>query len=723
MQLKMSRFTLLLTLVCTAVISQAQSYIFNYQVPVEQYGTTLQNPFAGGLNNPQFSKIDMNADGKEDLFIFDRTGGCSMILLNEGNPGETDYTYWYQYAARFPQMEDWAILIDYNCDALPDIITGFNTGIRTYIAERTGDNVTYTLDVDKLQFTEAGFFFDLPVGNIDIPGFADVDFDGDIDVLSFNMSGGIVDHYTNRAVENGDPCGTWALERINGCWGNFYESGIAYSVQLDYTCKGGRTSDGVHAGSTFMLFDEDADDDMDVVLGDLAFNVLNKLTNGGDKNDAHIVDQDTTFPSYDLSYDLPIYPAPFLVDVDNDNKKDMLVAPNNVNESETRKNVWYYKNVSDDDTYVFDFQTDSLIVSTMIDVGDGAYPVFFDYNYDGLQDIIIGNYGYLSDGDELGMLALFENTGTATQPAYTLVTTDLDGVSAFGFVNLAPTFGDLDNDGDKDMLLGESEGFMHFFKNIGPPDGPAEFILFTPFYQGLDPGKDVTPQLVDIDGDGLIDLITGEQNGNLNYYHNTGTAAAPIFTLENEFWGSVDVRAPEVLTGFSSPFFDTASNTLYVGCQEGTIYQFTPSADFTGAFTEVTSAFSDIDAGGYSVPFFADINTDGLKELMLGNKRGGIMLFRDALSTDLATIDENTLMIYPNPAGDKITVQHQQLTDVNSYTVHIVDINGSIISAQTAQANSGSLQIQTENIPSGYYILEIIEPSTNANWHASFIRL
>lgn len=67
----------------------------------------------------------------------------------------------------------------------------------------------------------------------------------------------------------------------------------------------------MHAGSTFMIFDEDADNDMDVVLGDLAFGNLNKLVNGGDKDLAHITDQDTTFPAYDLPYEVPIFPAPF----------------------------------------------------------------------------------------------------------------------------------------------------------------------------------------------------------------------------------------------------------------------------------------------------------------------------------------------------------------------------------------------------------------------------
>ena len=55
-----------------------------------------------------------------------------------------------------------------------------------------------------------------------------------------------------------------------------------------------------------------------------------------------------------------------------------------------------------------------------------------------------------------------------------------------------------------------------------------------------------------MNGDELLDLIIGEENGNLNYYENTGTATDPVFTLLDELWGSVDVRKPLTLTGYST---------------------------------------------------------------------------------------------------------------------------------------------------------------------------
>lgn len=707
---------LLLTLPKQAFL---QSYVFNYQVNVVENGITYANAFAGGLNNPQFYPVDIDQDGDQDLFVFDRAGSTILVFTNtDGN-----YAYWYQYAAIFPTLENWVVLTDYNCDALPDIVTGFEDGIKTYKASWTGFTLTYTEDVPKLDFVEAGFTFELPVGYIDLPGIADMDSDGDMDVLTFNMTGGVVDYYKNQAVENGESCGTWSLEHVEGCWGNFYESGITYSVELDYSCKGVTTArENVHAGSTFMIFDEDADGDKDLVLGDLAFGVLNRLVNGGDAFYGDIVDQDTTFPSYDKPYDVPLFPAAFLLDVDHDGLDDMLVSPNSVNSSESRKNVWYYKNVSTDDTYVFDYQTDTFLVETMIDLGDGSYPAFFDYNNDGLLDIIVGNFGYYVDGDDIGQLALFENTGTATNPAYTLVDRNFGGLSDFGFNGICPTFADLDGDGDDDMLIGESTGNLHFFKNIAAPGNPASFVLFTANYQGIRPGNNSTPCFADVSGDGLPDLLVGEQNGNVNYYENTGTIAAPIFTLQNEFWGNIDVRLTGTVTGYSAPFVYTspAGNFVYVGCQDGTIYRYLPTADFSGAFTEETTMFSQIESGAFTTVSVADINADGLPEMVIGNKRGGLQLFRDASAVNLVEQTLQKLTIYPNPAQQTIMVQLPSDIPVSSCLIQ--DLQGRTISLSFVQEQQ-QVKCSVADLASGMYYIFLNSSDQQIVGYGSFIKI
>jgi hypothetical protein len=420
---------------------------------------------------------------------------------------------------------------------------------------------------------------------------------------------------------------------------------------------------------------------------------------------------------------VPIFPAAFLIDINNDGKDDMVVSPNNENISENFKNIWYYENTSVDETYVFEFQSDSFLVGDMVDVGDRAFPVFFDYNYDGLQDLIIGNKGYFDAGDYNAMLALYENTGSNTDPEFTLVTRDFAGISVFDINSICPTFGDIDNDGDADMLIGDEEGFLHYFQNIAPESGPAEFVLFAGNYQGIDPGQNSTPQLTDISGDGLPDLIVGEKNGNLNYYLNTGTAGDPEFTLEDEFWGAVDVREAGVLTGHSVPMLITSGSTneLYVGSEQGTIFLYEPTEDFTGPFTEITSEFNSIDEGSFSSARLMDITGDGFLEMITGNERGGIALYRDASTVSVEEIYQQpgSVLLSPNPVLSQLHVQYTGREPVEKICVY--SINGAIV-LQESLLQSNHFEIDMEDLPSGMYILQLTTAEDNTSIRTKFIK-
>ena len=77
------------------------------------------------------------------------------------------------------------------------------------------------------------------------------------------------------------------------------------------------------------------------------------------------------------------------------------------------------------------------------------------------------------------------------------------------------------------MILGDANGKLHFFENTG--SNPSNFILSEVEYKNIDVGYFATPQIVDLNRDGLLDIIIGEQSGTINYCENSGTITNPIF--------------------------------------------------------------------------------------------------------------------------------------------------------------------------------------------------
>ena len=112
-----------------------------------------------------------------------------------------------------------------------------------------------------------------------------------------------------------------------------------------------------------------------------------------------------------------------------------------------------------------------------------------------------------------------------------------------------PSFADLDGDGDLDAVVGSNYGTLHYFENTGSAMAPAftERTGAANPFNGVNVGFSSAPSFADLDGDGDLDAVVGANDGTLHYFENTGTAIAPAFTARtgaaNPFNG-VDVGAP-----------------------------------------------------------------------------------------------------------------------------------------------------------------------------------
>lgn len=714
----MNKIVTLLLALSISIISSAQVKLVVWDsIPVVRNGEVMQNATSGGFNSPQFSEIDLNGDGMQDLVSFERNFyGSVKTFINTGSSGHPSYRYDPWYRLYFPAMRNWMLLRDYNCDGKADIFTAVPAGIAVYRNDSDGSGLKFT-KITSLLF-EDGLNGPSPVyvSPPDVPAIEDIDGDGDLDILSFNIVGNAVEYHKNLSMELYGDCSELDFELKNTCWGYFIEDDNTNEVSLFDTCDvnvGDPEKRERHPGSTLLAIDLNGNGVKDLLVGDINYSNLVELTNGGTTTGASMTALDADFPSYDQPVDITMFPAAYSIDADNDGLKDLLVAPNNPNTSENYDNIWFYKNTGTQEIPQFEFQQNDFLYKEIIDVGEGSYPVFFDENGDGLQDVIIGNYGYFeSAGNYSSRLMLLRNTGTATDPVFEVVTDDYAGLAKLGFNAIYPAFGDMDGDGDQDMISGDEDGSLHYFRNDGGAGNPADFTLAEAYYFDIDVGQSAKPQVYDVNRDGMPDLLVGERSGTVNYFENTGTAEEAVFSTNPtvEEFGLVDVM-PECCTGFSAPFMTTDSvgnSLLYVGSEQGKLYLFNNiNGNLEGSFTAVDSLYL------YSINLSVsgtDLDDDGEMEFVAGEFAGGISFLEGGDPPSLGVPDQaaiqDRIKIYPNPARNYIYIKTSGSFSDRDFEIRISNLLGkTMINTTIYSGTNGYADIRS--LPAGVYLIQV----------------
>lgn len=727
-------------------VAQAQMDLQRYdQIPVVIDGTSITNPWVGGHNFCQFGNIDLDLDGTLDLFVFDRTGDKVACYLQQGSSGQEDlvHTAEYDQVYPFPELRSWVLFADYNCDGKEDIFTYAVGGVAVYKnISNDQDGLQFKQTTDLVLTNYVPSTANLFVTSTDLPAIVDVDNDGDMDILTFSILGSYVEYHKNMSMEKYGHCDSLNYQVTSRCWGNFSESINTNSVNLQNPCgnnidmaelpllveeytqrlKQGQDEQelieeiqnnrSAHVGSTLLSFDGDGDGVKELLLGDVSYENLVFLFNGGTVDANDMVAQDTAFPVYDVPVDVFIFPGPFYEDIDNDGVRDLIVSPNARNLSQNFESIWYYRNNGTDDFPDFEFQRPNLLQDQAIEVGEGAIPIFFDHDGDGLMDLLLGNHGYFQEGGNFpSMVAYFRNTGTNTSPEYELITRDYQDLSNIGIgQSLHPAFGDLDGDGDKDMLVGEVQGKLHYFENE-PVGGEASFTLTMPNIQDnngiiIDIGQFSAPQIFDVDRDGVLDLLVGERNGNINYYRNIGSTNNPSFQLVEDTLGGVVVSEWWNITGHAAPLMfenDNGEYELLVGSEAGYVWHFDDiDGNLGGQFQFQDSLFQSIDEGPRSHVAMHDFDDDGLMDLMVGNYRGGVTPYKNVFGVGIAErLDHERLMVVPNPTNNLLTVE---LSLFNNATVEVelYDVVGHLLDRASLKANN-TWRYQAAHLAKGHY--------------------
>ncbi len=732
-------FIISIAFLCFKSTSAQPFFQWYDSIPVKVGGNFLANPWAGGLNFVQVSDIDMNMDGIKDLFVFDRTGNKIRTFINKGTANTVDYKYDPYYETLFPKTKEWALLVDYNCDGKEDIYT-YSTlggGIDIYKNISTVSTglafVKVATQIKSKYYPPSGSLINLYVSSVDIPAIVDIDNDGDVDIVTFAITGTYMEYHKNMSKELYGTCDSLKFQVANHCWGYAAEHPLSNDYTLFDTCVTNVANPELpiltdenrsaerHSGSCELCIDLDNDGDKEFIVGDVSFTNLTMLTNGGTTTSASFIAKDTAFPknnSSTIPVDLTLFPCAFYADVNYDGVKDLIVSPSATNASENFNSIVYYKNTGTNSYPVFQYQQSNLLQDQMIEVGEGAYPTFFDYDNDGLLDMFVGNYGYYAATGFQHRIAQFKNTGTPTQPKFELITRDYANLGSLNITNMIPTFGDLDGDGDADMIIGAGDGRLHYFRNIAPIGGTANFVLAqanfkNSFNRIIDVGDAAAPQIVDVDNDGKKDLVVGRRNGKVAYFRHAGTGTAPIPVMDSVTytWGNINVNMPGYFTGYSHPFvFKQAGQTkLLCGAESGYLNLYDHiDGNLTGTFTRVDSTYLNIWQGTRTAPAGADLDNDGFMDLAVGNYQGGLSYYKGTSSIitvhDITASNIWTFDAFPNPANNSLNIRINN-QEKNNYTLEIYDILGQLVFKY--HLTDSYLTINTDNFAQGIYVCKL----------------
>ncbi len=697
--------------------------------PFTKNGLNIPYAWAGGLNLPQFSEIDLNQDGIKDLIVFDRAAQITLTFLNSGVSGQSSYQYAPEFMDAFPQNNrNFVLAKDFNCDGIEDLFF-YNQppltsgGIGVMKGYYVNNKIQFSPFKPILKYNSIFGINDIFIFNPDIPGIEDVDGDGDIDIVGFTLDFTFnrnMYYYRNTSAENGFGCDSLQFVLEHQCFGMatetvFNNNTYFLSPWID-TCADNpywnrSLAEPRHTGSSVTLVDWNQDGNMDVVVGDVSVNTLNLLTSTKNNDTLRFISQDSVFPRYNQSVQLFSYPSSFFLDLNNDGLKDMIAAPTEIalGEAITDSVAWFYENQLSD-SMQFNFIKKDFMVGEMIDKGAYAKPAIVDVNGDGLLDIISGHFGLTSGFQTYSSgLSYYQNIGSSTSPAFQWVTDNWANLSSQNLLSMHPSFGDIDGDGDRDMLLGILDGTLILFENTAGPNNPIVFGSQTSNYKGIDVGDNAAPQWVDIDRDGDLDIMIGTAQGRLFYFRNTGTATIANFSstpTSNTFGFDLISFG----SAAASPcFYDKqGSFQLFLGHREGGIVHLNDiDGNITGIYDTVSLKMGNQFFGRFSSLAVADFNQDDTLEFVIGNIRGGLNFYTQSQLLPVISSIENPakklgeVVVYPNPSTGNYQLYISESTIEQHWELKIYNALGQQI--YSSLLNAQNVQFDITNQPGGFY--------------------
>ena len=548
-------------------------------IPLDMEGWRPFQPWLGGFANTNPEFVDIDADGDLDLFLGDRffhihyfeNIGDSSNARFIYRPGMFDTLYTTSYRTS-PDPS----FCDLDGDEDQDVLLWTGSRDEVYFENIGTPNsavfrhVTDNLLPDQLYGSGDG-------------DFADIDGDGDFDIIAGNYNG-----YARLYVNSGTP------------------------TNYDFSTPPVLLP-GINLGSPsyISLCDIDSDNDYDLFIGIRTGN-LYFYRNEGDSLNYNFVFVTDNFADASVHWEC----APTFCDIDADGDYDLFCGMELNTSALPYGDVSFHENLGTAANYNFTKITDCYL---SFDIGGNCQPFFLDIDADGDLDLVPGRGGW--------NFPIIRNIGTVDSPAFSFDVFPLVNNLIGGWGMNA--FGDLDADGDYDLIVGTGDAW-HFFlslcENIGTPQEPNIVFRESPFLNYFP--WDAFPALADIDADGDLDLFVGTlpfSDGVVYYYENVGTPRRMDFQLRSQCYQNIRQES-EIRPHFIDYDRDGDYDLFVTGVANEINYYENIGTPQNAQFVLRTEHFVEVEDPAPYV-FFCDIDNDGDFDLFAGQYYGGGIKF------------------------------------------------------------------------------------------------